>query len=157
SERLALGLEPDLRKFFSPVLQGCPLFRGRLFRKVHPAPPALRTKRCGQLNRLKDENRSFVGTKEKHGDRADPRARELDFRNHQLFSLRRAASKATDHRNPRPALIPAPQGRTLSALFSITASPPRAAGAAPSGPAPAIPCSRSFRCPAPGSSPPGAP
>src|SRR5262249_59294706 len=38
SERLALGFEPDLRNFFSPVLQGCPLFRGRLFRKVHSAP-----------------------------------------------------------------------------------------------------------------------
>src|SRR5437016_4682042 len=38
-ERLALGFEPDLRKRFSPVLQGRPLFRGGLFRKVHSAPP----------------------------------------------------------------------------------------------------------------------
>src|SRR5207237_406872 len=40
--RLVLGLEPDLRKFFAPELQGCPLFRGRMFRKVHSAPPRWR-------------------------------------------------------------------------------------------------------------------
>src|SRR5260370_33683274 len=54
SERFALGFEPDLRKFFSPVLQGCPLCRGELFRKVHSAPPPLRTNRYGQFNRLKN-------------------------------------------------------------------------------------------------------
>src|SRR5262245_42486655 len=39
SKRLALGLEPDLRQLFSSVLQGCPLCRGRLHKKIHSAPP----------------------------------------------------------------------------------------------------------------------
>src|SRR6266852_196320 len=38
SQGIALGFEPDLGKFFSPELQGCPLLRGRLFRKVHSDP-----------------------------------------------------------------------------------------------------------------------
>src|SRR5262249_49985196 len=40
SKRLVLGFEPDLGKGLSPVLQGGPLFRGGLFRKVHSAPPS---------------------------------------------------------------------------------------------------------------------
>src|SRR5207245_10169956 len=56
SQRLALGFEPDLSKFFSPELQGCPLFRGRPFRKVHSARPPLRTNHSGQLNRLTKAN-----------------------------------------------------------------------------------------------------
>src|SRR5262249_49813898 len=54
SVRLALGFEPDLRKLISPVLQGRPLFRGRLFRKVHSAPPPLKTNHYGQGNRLEN-------------------------------------------------------------------------------------------------------
>src|SRR5262249_41207623 len=59
SERLALGFEPDLRKFFSPVLQRGPLFRGRLFRKVHSAPPPLRTDHDGQGNHPSPGHRSL--------------------------------------------------------------------------------------------------
>src|SRR5262249_13067792 len=53
-ERLAFGFEPDLRNSFSPVLQGGPLLRRRLFKKAHSAPPPLGTNHDGPFKRLKN-------------------------------------------------------------------------------------------------------
>src|SRR5262249_7997312 len=39
TQLIALGLEPDSCQLFSSVLQGSPLFRGRLYKKIHSAPP----------------------------------------------------------------------------------------------------------------------